>query len=85
MRRRSGKTKKQQKQDEAIKWSRQQRLQKSKSLKSSTPMSIDSELGEKDKSEDGGFKFYGCYLLTSVNPRFKGHTYIGFVLFLYQI
>lgn len=24
-------------------------------------------------------RFFACYLLTSMCPRFKGHTYIGFV------
>lgn len=24
--------------------------------------------------------FFGCYLLTSANPEFKNHTYIGFTV-----
>ena len=37
---------------------------------------------EKENCEDGGSRFYGCYLLTSLSPRFKGHTYIGYVYIL---
>ncbi|CAI8596915.1 unnamed protein product [Vicia faba] len=28
----------------------------------------------------GGGGFFACYLLTSLSPRFKGHTYIGFTV-----
>ncbi|KAL9247181.1 hypothetical protein vseg_020639 [Gypsophila vaccaria] len=28
----------------------------------------------------GGGRFFGCYLLTSLSPRHKGHTYIGFTV-----
>uniref|UniRef100_A0A6N2M1X9 Structure-specific endonuclease subunit SLX1 homolog n=1 Tax=Salix viminalis TaxID=40686 RepID=A0A6N2M1X9_SALVM len=35
------------------------------------------ELGEAEKGKDG---FFACYLLTSLCPRFKGHTYIGFTV-----
>ncbi|KAG8371553.1 hypothetical protein BUALT_Bualt13G0099900 [Buddleja alternifolia] len=34
---------------------------------------------EIDEEEEGG-KFFACYLLTSICPRFKGHTYIGFTV-----
>ncbi|CAI9107123.1 OLC1v1006411C1 [Oldenlandia corymbosa var. corymbosa] len=35
-----------------------------------------------EEEEDGGGngKFFACYLLTSLSPRFKGHTYIGFTV-----
>lgn len=36
------------------------------------------------EAKEGGSGFFGCYLLTSLSPRFKGCTYIGFVYdFLY--
>lgn len=38
---------------------------------------------ENEISEGEGF--FACYLLASLNPRFKGHTYIGFVLNLLKI
>ncbi|KAG8365789.1 hypothetical protein BUALT_Bualt17G0008300 [Buddleja alternifolia] len=34
---------------------------------------------EIDEEEEGG-RFFACYLLTSICPRFKGHTYIGFTV-----
>lgn len=27
-----------------------------------------------------GEGFFACYLLTSISPRFKGHTYIGYAV-----
>ncbi|KAI5408428.1 hypothetical protein KIW84_054309 [Lathyrus oleraceus] len=33
---------------------------------------------ENEGDEGGGF--FACYLLTSLSPRFKGHTYIGFTV-----
>lgn len=33
-----------------------------------------------DKQQGGGSRFFACYLLTSMCPRFKGHTYIGFTV-----
>lgn len=38
---------------------------------------------EADEGEGGGF--FACYLLTSLNPRFKGHTYIGLVFLSHLI
>lgn len=40
--------------------------------------------------EDGGVTgkdgkgFYACYILTSLSPRHKGHTYIGYLHFLFH-
>lgn len=34
---------------------------------------------ENEGDEGGGF--FACYLLTSLSPRFKGHTYIGLGFF----
>ncbi|KAL2488552.1 Excinuclease ABC [Forsythia ovata] len=43
---------------------------------------LDQQEGEgEEEEEDGeGSKFFACYLLTSLCPRFKGHTYIGFTV-----
>ncbi|KAL6516374.1 hypothetical protein OROGR_019679 [Orobanche gracilis] len=38
---------------------------------------IGDEIG---RGEEEGVGFFGCYLLTSLCPRFKGHTYIGYTL-----
>nr|XP_043609799.1 structure-specific endonuclease subunit SLX1 homolog [Erigeron canadensis] len=38
-----------------------------------------SEDLDEEKSESDG-EFFGCYLLTSLCPRYKGHTYIGFTV-----
>ncbi|KAH7667496.1 structure-specific endonuclease subunit SLX1 protein [Dioscorea alata] len=35
---------------------------------------------EKDTDEDNAKGFFACYLLTSLSPRRKGHTYIGFTI-----
>uniref|UniRef100_M1BVG3 Nuclease n=1 Tax=Solanum tuberosum TaxID=4113 RepID=M1BVG3_SOLTU len=37
-----------------------------------------SEGGDESKEVEEN-RFFACYLLTSMCPRFKGHTYIGFV------
>ncbi|KAL3829032.1 hypothetical protein ACJIZ3_017834 [Penstemon smallii] len=41
-----------------------------------------TENGEREIEEDEekGGRFFACYLLTSLCPRFKGHTYIGFTV-----
>lgn len=40
--------------------------------------SIKQQSSDSDNSNNKG-GFFACYLLASLNPRFKGHTYIGFV------
>ncbi|KAL8129851.1 hypothetical protein V2J09_019006 [Rumex salicifolius] len=42
---------------------------------------ISKTLADIDGEAEGGNKgFYACYLLTSLSPRHKGHTYIGFTV-----
>ncbi|MCD9638123.1 hypothetical protein HAX54_021855 [Datura stramonium] len=46
---------------------------------------VSSEEGDEGKEVNldeqvGGSRFFACYLLTSMCPRFKGHTYIGFTV-----
>lgn len=47
------------------------------------PEAPETLIGEEDEEVDDGDKerkgFYACYLLVSLSPRHKGHTYIGFV------
>ncbi|XP_075515446.1 uncharacterized protein LOC142550087 isoform X2 [Primulina tabacum] len=38
------------------------------------------ESGEIHGGVEKGARFFACYLLTSLSPRFKGHTYIGFTV-----
>ncbi|XP_020212113.1 structure-specific endonuclease subunit SLX1 [Cajanus cajan] len=40
--------------------------------------SHDQNQNQKEGSEGDGF--YACYLLASLSPRYKGHTYIGFTV-----
>lgn len=35
---------------------------------------------QQEEGEKGGNGFFACYLLTSLSPRHKGHTYIGFTV-----
>ncbi|WJX31219.1 hypothetical protein P8452_19671 [Trifolium repens] len=44
------------------------------SLQLELPQNNQNDAGE---GEEG---FFACYLLASLNPRFKGHTYIGFTV-----
>ncbi|XP_021716323.1 uncharacterized protein LOC110684215 [Chenopodium quinoa] len=57
-------------QEQAIKWRRAQ--------KKSQPPIMNKEKCE--DAQNGTSKFFGCYLLTSLSPRFKGHSYIGFTV-----
>ncbi|CAK8566057.1 unnamed protein product [Lathyrus sativus] len=42
---------------------------------------VELQLNKNNENEDGeGQGFFACYLLTSLSPRFKGHTYIGFTV-----
>ncbi|KAL5757065.1 hypothetical protein ACOSQ2_021811 [Xanthoceras sorbifolium] len=54
---------------------------KSKPTRNPNPNPIkqeeEKEIEEKDKNQKG---FFACYLLTSLSPRHKGHTYIGFTV-----
>lgn len=34
--------------------------------------------GGEEEEKEGGGEFFACYLLTSLSPRYKGHTYIGY-------
>ncbi|KAL1834975.1 hypothetical protein ACET3Z_004626 [Daucus carota] len=36
--------------------------------------------GGEEEEKEGGGEFFACYLLTSLSPRYKGHTYIGFTV-----
>ncbi|KAL3850543.1 hypothetical protein ACJIZ3_012425 [Penstemon smallii] len=38
------------------------------------------EKEEEEEEEGKGGRFFACYLLTSLCPRFKGHTYIGYTV-----
>lgn len=42
------------------------------------PINSPPESDENGEEEGNGARFFACYLLTSLCPRFKGHTYIGF-------
>ncbi|XP_012571281.2 uncharacterized protein [Cicer arietinum] len=44
--------------------------------------SVQVELQHNQNENEGGDGegFFACYLLASLNPRFKGHTYIGFTV-----
>jgi len=61
------------------------------SASSSLPEEEDSlqiQLQQNNNNENEvaeGEGFFACYLLASLNPRFKGHTYIGFVSNLLKI
>ncbi|XP_027178891.1 uncharacterized protein LOC113777869 [Coffea eugenioides] len=45
-----------------------------------TPPTLCEAEGEEERAGKGGRKFYSVYLLTSLSPRFKGSSYIGFTV-----
>ncbi|KAK1353123.1 Structure-specific endonuclease subunit SLX1-like [Heracleum sosnowskyi] len=56
---------------------------KSFSCKNVNPSDTTPRPGEAQEEQDdngGGGHFFACYLLTSLSPRYKGHTYIGFTV-----
>ncbi|KAF6156059.1 hypothetical protein GIB67_010983 [Kingdonia uniflora] len=53
------------------------RKQRSKPQKMNREEEISKEGDQIDEGKEG---FFACYLLTSLNPRFKGHCYIGFTV-----
>ncbi|KAL5720842.1 hypothetical protein ACHQM5_013472 [Ranunculus cassubicifolius] len=46
----------------------------------SYPKVLEPEKSKGDDGEEAKNGFFACYLLCSVCPRFKGHTYIGFTV-----
>lgn len=65
---------------------KQERMRKRKERRSEITETLNNSNGGEDdgRSEDleDGEKsgFFACYLLTSLCPRYKGHTYIGFTV-----
>ncbi|XP_027334244.1 uncharacterized protein LOC113848972 [Abrus precatorius] len=41
---------------------------------------VEDEALQNESKGGEGDAFFACYLLASLNPRFKGHTYIGFTV-----
>lgn len=57
------------------------RSETTETLNNSEEGEDDDRNGRSEDLEDGEKSgFYACYLLTSLCPRFKGHTYIGFTV-----
>ncbi|KAJ7964301.1 Structure-specific endonuclease subunit SLX1-like [Quillaja saponaria] len=56
------------------------RKRRGKSESSETLNSEAERVGHENRDGEEGKKFFACYLLVSLNPRFKGHTYIGFTV-----
>ncbi|XP_011080671.1 structure-specific endonuclease subunit SLX1 [Sesamum indicum] len=56
---------------------------KERGVTQETPISNHERCENGEEEEGGGGKgagFFACYLLTSLCPRFKGHTYIGYTV-----
>lgn len=49
-------------------------------LSQSSESEFESCGGDADVHTHSKGEFYGCYLLVSKNPRFKGRTYIGYTV-----
>ncbi|XP_028768877.1 structure-specific endonuclease subunit slx1 isoform X1 [Neltuma alba] len=56
------------------------RKARSESSKPLNPRSQAAAIEEQNTVSDEAKGFFACYLLVSLNPRFKGHTYIGFTV-----
>ncbi|KDP45724.1 hypothetical protein JCGZ_17331 [Jatropha curcas] len=57
-----------------------QRTAKRRPEKLNPPREEEGDGNEQEDKSKEGKGFYACYLLTSLCPRFKGHTYIGFTV-----
>ncbi|KZV25776.1 hypothetical protein F511_04837 [Dorcoceras hygrometricum] len=53
-------------------------MRRGKGAKEDKKTLISSEIDGAGEEKEG--RFFACYLLTSLSPRFKGHTYIGFTV-----
>ncbi|KAK4274903.1 hypothetical protein QN277_018064 [Acacia crassicarpa] len=53
---------------------------RSEASKPLNPQSQEAAIEEQNTVSDETKGFFACYLLASLNPRFKGHTYIGFTV-----
>nr|GMC59489.1 GIY-YIG nuclease superfamily [Ipomoea batatas] len=59
-------------------WRSKAQIEAIENNRSASSSQEDEELAAQVK--EGGSGFFGCYLLTSLSPRFKGCTYIGFTV-----
>ncbi|KAK9757005.1 hypothetical protein RND81_01G134200 [Saponaria officinalis] len=53
---------------------------KKKKIMKKTMNTVADDAAARGVDGGGGAKFFGCYLLASLSPRHKGHTYIGFTV-----
>ncbi|XP_019159827.1 PREDICTED: uncharacterized protein LOC109156420 [Ipomoea nil] len=59
-------------------WRRKAQIEAIENKRSASSSQEEEELAAQVK--EGESSFFGCYLLTSLSPRFKGCTYIGFTV-----